>query len=401
MKEQAHNEIDLMLRKLGSAGSGAPENGNHAATSTNASEHLDADELNMYAENVLPLKTRARYTEHVADCQQCRRVVSQLSQAAGIPIVEESKEAIKKESSQSSFWANLFSPMVLKYALPAVLLIAVGSIGYFTLMQSKRDASNTGAEQQLAKNEEKPPTSESAPSAVADNRSKAADPQSSPATQTETAKVGNEEPKTDSAKEATREEPATVDTTAAADAPAAPAPPPVGRHDVAAAKPAESEEKRAVNNEVARANNQGISGPQAGSNVANVQPRQIAKNEGAGADKKLEDDESRKAKTATAARGQTQARAEQQQQEPFRDRGRRRQDKDDDETRSVAGRYFRRESGVWIDSAYNPSNAMTRVSRSSEQFRALIADEPEIKRIADQLPGDVIVVWKGRVYRIE
>ncbi len=399
MKEQAHNEIDLMLRKLGSAGSGAPENGNHIATSSNANEHLDADELNLYAENVLPLKTRARYTEHLADCQQCRQIVSQLSQAAGIVIVEEKKKATQKESKATGFWAMLFSPVMLKYALPAVLLIAIGSIGYFTLLQSNQKAMKTDAEQ-LAKNVDQPPTSATALSSPEDNRPKVADPQSSPATQPEAAKVNKEETKTDSAKEAKREEPATVDSLAAANEPAAPAPP-AARHDVAAVKPAESEEKRPVNNEVATNRNQGISGPQAGANITNVQPRPVAKNEGA--DKKLEDDEgeTRKAKTTTAARGQSQARAAQQQQEPFRDRGRRRQDKDDDETRSVAGRYFHRESGVWIDSAYNPSNAMTRISRGSEQFRALVADEPEIKRIADQLPGDVIVVWKGRVYRIE
>ena len=70
------------------------------------------------------------------------------------------------------------------------------------------------------------------------------------------------------------------------------------------------------------------------------------------------------------------------------------------ETRSIAGRRFRKEGGVWIDTAYEaPRNAMT-LARGSEQFRALIADEPQIKTIADQLDGEFIVIWKGRVYRI-
>jgi hypothetical protein len=30
----------------------------------------------------------------------------------------------------------------------------------------------------------------------------------------------------------------------------------------------------------------------------------------------------------------------------------------------------------------------------------LIADEPAIKTIADQLDGEIIVVWKGRAYHI-
>jgi hypothetical protein len=40
------------------------------------------------------------------------------------------------------------------------------------------------------------------------------------------------------------------------------------------------------------------------------------------------------------------------------------------------------------------------VTRGSEQYRALVADEPGIKTIADQLGGEVIVVWKGRAYKI-
>ena len=47
-----------------------------------------------------------------------------------------------------------------------------------------------------------------------------------------------------------------------------------------------------------------------------------------------------------------------------------------------------------------PNNATVNVSRGSEQFRALIADEPALRSIAEQLGGEVIVVWKGTAYRI-
>jgi hypothetical protein len=40
------------------------------------------------------------------------------------------------------------------------------------------------------------------------------------------------------------------------------------------------------------------------------------------------------------------------------------------------------------------------MTRGSERFRALVADEPEIRQIAEQLSGEFIVVWKGRAYRI-
>ena len=57
------------------------------------------------------------------------------------------------------------------------------------------------------------------------------------------------------------------------------------------------------------------------------------------------------------------------------------------ETRKVAGKSFRREGNVWVDTAYEPSRSATNVSRDSERFRALVADEPGLKTVADQLAG--------------
>jgi hypothetical protein len=70
------------------------------------------------------------------------------------------------------------------------------------------------------------------------------------------------------------------------------------------------------------------------------------------------------------------------------------------DVRTVSGREFRREGKRWIDLAYE-SQALTNVKRDSEQFRALTADEPQLKTITDALPGTVIVIWKGRAYRID
>ncbi len=69
-------------------------------------------------------------------------------------------------------------------------------------------------------------------------------------------------------------------------------------------------------------------------------------------------------------------------------------------TRTVAGRRFRKQGGVWIDTAYDSSKDAVTLTRGSEQYRALVADEPAIKTIADTLDGEVIIVWKGRTYRI-
>ena len=65
-------QIDVLLRR-------------HAerARSNSAIEHLDADELNAFAEGSLPVAARSRCVSHLADCDDCRRLVSQLAIGAG------------------------------------------------------------------------------------------------------------------------------------------------------------------------------------------------------------------------------------------------------------------------------------------------------------------------------
>jgi hypothetical protein len=70
------------------------------------------------------------------------------------------------------------------------------------------------------------------------------------------------------------------------------------------------------------------------------------------------------------------------------------------ETRVAAGHRFRRAGNAWVDVNYRPSMSMTGVRRGTEAFRALVADFPELGRIAEQLSGEVITVIRGGAYRI-
>ncbi len=69
------------------------------------------------------------------------------------------------------------------------------------------------------------------------------------------------------------------------------------------------------------------------------------------------------------------------------------------ETRTVGGRNFRRQGGAWVDTSYNSSRTTINVARDSEQYRALLADEPGLRTITKQLGGEVIVVWGSKAYR--
>jgi len=66
----------------------------------------------------------------------------------------------------------------------------------------------------------------------------------------------------------------------------------------------------------------------------------------------------------------------------------------------VAGRQFRKRGNLWMDTAYNSSMSTLTLNRGSESYRSLVADEPAIRTIADSLDGEVIIVWKGKAYRI-
>ena len=70
------------------------------------------------------------------------------------------------------------------------------------------------------------------------------------------------------------------------------------------------------------------------------------------------------------------------------------------ETRSVAGHRFRRAGGAWVDVNYKSSMSSTGVRRGTDSYRALVADLPELGRVAEQLSGEVVVVIRSRAYRI-
>src|SRR5215475_920286 len=100
MKEDTNNEMDLLLRRLGRRPDISVSEGNGDV------EHLDADELNAYAENVLPAAARARYTAHLAECSRCRELVVQLSSSAGVvPVTVKAPEP----SALRKFLSSLFS----------------------------------------------------------------------------------------------------------------------------------------------------------------------------------------------------------------------------------------------------------------------------------------------------
>src|SRR3982750_3767805 len=135
MKHDSDTEMDLLLRRHGRRGAssvtGAEDDydarGKLDAMSADAT-HMDADELSAYAEGALPERARARYAAHLADCDTCRRIVTELVISSGME-AEESGRVVQTVTAPVRSWREwfgaLFSPPVLRYAIPALALFAV------------------------------------------------------------------------------------------------------------------------------------------------------------------------------------------------------------------------------------------------------------------------------------
>src|SRR5947207_1681556 len=134
MKQPENNEIDSLLRSWA---------GRRRSVSTELAEngagvHMDADELNSYAEGALSLSTRARYTAHLADCDDCRKLVAQLAVAAGPMINERAIGQQRETAGWRKALTAFFAPSVMRYALPALALVIIGVFFFASRRQNER-----------------------------------------------------------------------------------------------------------------------------------------------------------------------------------------------------------------------------------------------------------------------
>jgi hypothetical protein len=394
MKRETNNEIDLLLRRM------SRHNGSVMRDGETPDQHLDADELSSYAQNALPPAARVRYTEHLAECSTCRKLATELSLSLGATAAAAAPlETVPGTSGLKKFLASLFSPMVLRYAVPALGLIIVAAVGFVIVRQQgqKDFVAQVGEREKVAPvnaapeaaapsdasglvdaHKEKgdqagqiaePKTSGLSPGVVAGAPAGAVPAPAAPVTVARDEKVATEPQPT-----------------------AAEAPPPQATPVAKAAAPAKADTEEFKKAEAAKkADAVAVETKEAevSTNVANEPVRSNMRRPPKLAAQKADDN---KAKDAPVA-GTTSAGG-------GRDFSSGRGQADSSETRTVAGRRFQKQRGIWTDTAYDSSTAITNVARGSEQFRALVADEPEIKKIAEQLDGEVIVVWKGRAYRI-
>jgi hypothetical protein len=345
-----------------------------------------------------------------------------LGATAGVTSAAAPVETMSPASGLKRFLSSLFSPMVLRYAGPALGVIVVMMIGFVVLRQREgREALMAGRYPSTAQ----APVPNSGPSTppLTDQRQNVQEAQrkepENPKPSQETAQPRDAAPGEAAAGAVERDQnkegkPAeTADTAAAAPAPAPT--PEVHRYTEKSAselplvratpgttlspqanittdgETAKTKKEEAAKRETPPAKTAEVQVVTGATAQANEAPRKASPSpaKSVAADRVEEDkaaDDSGRGVRSAAGRVATRRRANDA--------------KDDSETRSVAGRKFRKQDGIWTDTAYDGSTRTVNMARSSEQFRALVADEPGIGTIAEQLDGEVIVVWKGRPYRI-
>ena len=404
MKQERNKEIDLLLRRLaGRDGEAARE-----AQATD-DRHLDADELSSYAQNQLPAAARARYTEHLAECAPCRKLVTELSLSLGTVAVSAPVETVPVSSGLKRFLASLFSPLVLRYAVPALGVIVVMILGFVVLQQRQHELVATMNEQ---------PKESVAVVATSPSPSRGfVDQQARTPEQAESGEPKPSEPKAKSGAgsgEVSGAGPAAAPVAPAKDkgsvaevqAGVAPTPSPSSGK----AAPGESEPPATTTDKIATKQPAEVNAKldaEAAKQRANV--NESGRNEVRIAQSTVAEREKDKPKAAPSGTGGFSGVGALARNRPAGARGttdtKRQEEKSaeaqtDEETRTIAGRRFRKERGIWTDTAYDSSTATVNMARDSEQFRALVADEPAIGTIAKQLDGELIVVWKGRAYRI-
>jgi hypothetical protein len=403
------------------------EASNNAARETVSGAHLDADEMNAYAEGALPEAARSRYFAHLADCDSCRKLVTDLTLAASLADEGKARVASLETTPQKSWheWlAALFSPPVLRYGVPALALFAVIIVAIVATRMQRRESSIAqnktesgysapaipmetnsatgnvtvpGTAGSHSNSNVAPLAAEQSPAqpGVAATPLPPAKPEvfkdSAPVVSPDTVAKSAATPSgntRDSSGEfgvaGKREQRET------ADAPPPPAPQPAGSTVTAVTEAdKQNEAKKAKDAGRDDADEISIDGRTAGGVFNQAKPKEDRPNLGAAST------------TSRAARGEMRRKAspaaktgppsdnkvaEEERQERSA------------ETQSVGGRHFRRQGNAWIDTAYK-SSSLVNVARGSEQYRALVADESALRKIAEHFGGEVIVVWKGRAYR--
>ncbi len=378
MELEFDKEIDAILRKA--------RVGGVAAVRAVDSPHVDADAIAAFAENVLPDKAKRLYMAHFADCDPCRRMLSQTMTLISEADVTAAPSVAKDPVSPVlvTWYERLFRTPNLAAAMGALVLTFSGILGY---MVFQRPADTAVGDQAKAAKPQSPAvvpnfnrdvstnSSSSAANASAANTAAAANVASDDAVpQPErSGNIPSGGPSPDGEPEERRSEispaatPATEPARPIVSAPPAPA----------ASQPVPSDDEKKAEKDADKLKDRAADAA-------------MSKTDAAGEDVARNDAPKAAKKPSTGG-----PRNVQMQQETNLGAGN--GVVENSATKQAGGKNFVYRNGVWYDRTYH-GEATTNVKRGSDEFKKL---DSTLRKIAGSIGGTIVVVSKEKAYRIQ
>lgn len=378
MELEFDKEIDAILRK---------RQGGIGVSSSDIPNHPDADSIAAFVENALPDKAKFLYMEHFADCDRCRK---QLSFAISMSAeAEQPPAAIVSDAVAATiipWYQKLFRSQNLAIAMGGLVLSFGGLIGYLAL-QNKDGLRSSDIAMEKAPAASAPYSTGAAADTSPANAANSANVSVSTVNAASTAAnvIANsnsvmvspvlnqpanpmQRPDEKEERKALAESEiagvTSTDSTSADSSSSSTPPPPPPAMAPAPAK-STSEPSKTKDNELAL---NGRNVVEDNMTSRDVSPKAAAKRNS----------------------GPSRASGNIQQQTNT-------QVFDKNTTQRIGGKTFDNRNGVWYDNAYN-GQATIIVARGSREYKNL---DGSIKRIAENLGGTVVVMWKSKAYRVQ
>jgi hypothetical protein len=370
MEKDFDKEIDAILRDVAK--------GNNFANSPK--NHLDADEISLFAENALTINSRSKAVEHFADCNQCRSILVDVVSFKEEPTTVSKVILVETKTSFGESLRKLFSFKQLAFSMGALSLLFAGIIGFIAFNNNKNSGESLAQVEEMTKSTTAPQTNKSA---ISDEASKEVAKTVAPANvlsnATSTTAVANTSVNTsvslrpnNQVSELQRE-----------------------RETKKSNGPFSKEEstESATDDKVSAVSPE----PQ-----SNIMPSQAAQSpKPVSAEKSVVEQPSEKVDQSQDSEVTRSAPALSKRKTAPNKPVLGVSDESDatisSNTKSVSGKTFRKSNGLWTDSAYSGGSTKD-ISKTSKAFNKL---DLSLRDIANNFTEPVIVVWKAKSYKIQ
>ena len=396
MEFEFDKEIDFLLRQTAQGESVFAAQNSKSKIQNPKSAHLDADEISAFAENALPEKARQSYVLHLADCDRCRKNLSNLI-AMNAELGSENIHAVKSDFAEIiaapvPWYRKFFAVPNLAYGLGALIVMFAG-IAFFTVLQNNdsqnsqvsqitekqiggKGMSSDGetAKQEVFSSNQMLSNTAAATSNMASNTAMNSANLPMPSAPTmlanSNAATAVRRESNETFKDAPKEDKSTGE----------PAKPRETLAPISAgAPPPKTSDNKNENDDVVTDAEQPV-----------LSQNESAQNQTAQNQTQIMPD-SRNVKRAPMPA------AKMRKSESRADESKKAQVEKSIETTVVGGKSFNRVNNIWTDAAYR-GQTTTNVSRGTKEYIKL---DSGLRRIVENLGGTVIIVWKEKAYRIQ